>query len=85
MWLLEIIGDMLSMLGLTGLFSLGIIGWILIGVICIISIITMVVFTWFVASLLWAWGKRLYWVIARKDEPYECEMIGWRWIEKMFY
>lgn len=84
MWLLEIIGDMLSMLGLTCLFSLGIIGWILIGVLCIIGVFTMIVFTWFVASLLWAWGKRIYWLVTRQDEPYECEMLGWKWIEKMF-
>lgn len=84
MWLLEIIGDMLSMLGLTCLFSLGIIGWILIGLLCIIGVFTMIVFAWFVASLLWAWGKRIYWLVTRQDEPYECEMLGWKWIEKMF-
>ena len=72
------------MLGLTCLFSFGILGWILIGIIYIVCIGTLIVFAWFVASLIWAWTKRLYWVVARKDEPFECEMLGWKWIERMF-
>lgn len=84
MWLFEIIKDMLSMLGLTCLFSLGVLCWILIGIIYIVCIGTLIVFAWFVASLIWAWLKRLYWVVARKEEPFECEMLGWKWIERIF-
>ena len=84
MWLFEFIGDMLSMLGLTCLFSLGVLGWILIGIIYIVCLGTLIVFAWFVASFIWARLKRLYWVLARKEEPFECEMLGWEWIEKIF-
>ena len=85
MWLFEIIEEILSMFGLTCLFSLGVIGWILIGIIYIISFFTIVVLAWFVLSLIWAWTKRTYWFISRKEEPFECEMLGWKWIEKWLY
>jgi len=72
----EELGTLLGFGGVAGMSLLGII-------LLIISWLMVLVLAWFVVSLVWGWAKRIYWFVTGRKEPFECDMIGWDWIERM--
>ncbi len=85
MFIFDVIGDMLSALGLMtagGLSVMGIIAFVLIAICAVpVALLTL----WTIICVIWFWLKKGIFLILGKDFPEEFEPPGFTWLENLFH
>lgn len=83
MFIFDVIGDVLSALGLVtagGLSVMGIIAFVLIAICAVpVALLTL----WTIICVIWFWLKKVVCLIMNKEFTEEYEPPGFSWLERM--
>ena len=83
MFIFDVIGDMLSALGLMtagGISVIGMIAFVLFAI-CVIPLTLLMI--WAIYGVIWFWTKKGIYKILGKEFPEYVEFPGWNWIENL--
>ena len=82
MFIFDVIGDMLSALGLVAMGGIGIIGWIVIIISIVIMTIISLLTLWLIACVAWFWIRKGFCKVTGRTFIDDGEMPGARWLEE---
>ena len=84
MFIFDVIGDMLSAVGLMTAGGISLLGVIALVLLMLIAIPSTLLITWTIICVIWFWTKKAYHKIRGWEFPEYVEPPGFAWIESLF-
>ena len=84
MFIFDVIGDMLSALGLVTAGGLSLMGLIALMLLMIIAIPITLLIIWTIICVIWFWTKKAYYKIRGWEFPEYVDPPGFSWLENLF-
>ncbi len=85
MFIFDVIGDMLSALGLMTAGGLSVIAIIAFVLLLVYAVPLALLALWTIICVIWIWLKKGIFLILGKDFPEEFEPPGFTWLENLFH